>query len=409
MDLAGEKVNDLQVTRYNASVTSVSDASFAEVRRMRQQECVLLDELELLRRDKEAALKERDAALRHAAEVEAACEKECRMKTLEAKHALEVCRIVRGENERLRKASQNKEERMHKQAVELGRDLKAAMASSDQRMKSAESCLEQQHSEIVSAKSALRNAVEEHNMMAQEYYSTMEKFSQLHEDLEYSQASHSMISADCEELEIQLHKQGHTARKRLNELSRERDQLQQTLQERNAETRAACEATLEAANSSLACQTEEAVQAKSRLTVAKNEIADVRKELQGADEQCAKLNKQVQQLEAQAAEAEKARRDEAKRREQAELMVRSISETLGATRDEVESLNHQKEEIEILLRNKVNWQEYQTAAFLAGSDYSKRSIQVSEPDEMTREFMPHASKHLVASPSKEVAEPSEAL
>ena len=82
---------------------------------------------------------------------------------------------------------------------------------------------------------------------------------QLHEDLEYSQASHSMISADCEELEIQLHKQGHTARKRLNELSRERDQLQQTLQERNAETRAACEATLEAANSSLACQTEEAV------------------------------------------------------------------------------------------------------------------------------------------------------
>lgn len=59
MDLAGEKVNDLQVTRYNASVTSVSDASFAEVRRMRQQECVLLDELELLRRDKEAALKER--------------------------------------------------------------------------------------------------------------------------------------------------------------------------------------------------------------------------------------------------------------------------------------------------------------------------------------------------------------
>ena len=79
--------------------------------------------------------------------------------------------------------------------------------------------------------------------------------------------------------------------------------------------------------------------------MAKNEIADVRKELQGADEQCAKLNKQVQQLEAQAAEAEKARRDEAKRREQAELMVRSISETLGATRDEVESLNHQKEEV----------------------------------------------------------------
>lgn len=82
------------------------------------------------------------------------------MKTLEAKHALEVCSIVRGENERLRKASQNKEERMHKQAVELGRDLKAAMASSDQRTRAAESCLEQQHSEIVSAKSALRNAVE---------------------------------------------------------------------------------------------------------------------------------------------------------------------------------------------------------------------------------------------------------
>ena len=82
---------------------------------------------------------------------------------------------------------------------------------------------------------------------------------QLREDLDYSQTTERIISADCEDLEIQLHEQGHTARKRLQELSRERDSLQNVLENQNSETREACAASIQTVSESLASQTEEAV------------------------------------------------------------------------------------------------------------------------------------------------------
>merc|ERR1712227_707760 len=109
------------------------------------------------------------------------------------------------------------------------------MKTSDERHLNAAAALENRSMEVASTKAALRSAVEEHNMMAQEYYEAMEKFAQMNEELEWSSQAHQRVSASCDELESALYDQGALARKRLGEINHERDMLQSTLEVRNHE------------------------------------------------------------------------------------------------------------------------------------------------------------------------------
>merc|ERR1712194_98917 len=149
------------------------------------------------------------------------------------------------------------------------------MSSTDHRMEHAQTSLEQQNQEVVAAKNALRTAVEEHNMMAQEYYATMERFSQLHEELDYAQANNQLVLADCETLETELEQQGGEARQRLYQLSKERDTLQCVLEQRTQENRKECTESIQSANEILLKQTDELVLTKAKLSMAQKEIDQV--------------------------------------------------------------------------------------------------------------------------------------
>ena len=92
--------------------------------------------------------------------MEADCADQLEKSKVREKHALDVCRIVRSENERLRKAGASKEEAMHKQSLELRNEVRLTMQTSDQRREVAEANLEHQHNEIRAARAALQTAVE---------------------------------------------------------------------------------------------------------------------------------------------------------------------------------------------------------------------------------------------------------
>merc|ERR1711966_206366 len=118
------EVMALQVSKINASSIATSDASFEAVARMRKQECILMSEIDRLRAERTVAENERDEANARTRRMEADCADQLEKSKVREKHALDVCRIVRSENERLRKAAASKEEAMHKQSLELRNEVR---------------------------------------------------------------------------------------------------------------------------------------------------------------------------------------------------------------------------------------------------------------------------------------------
>lgn len=381
------------MARFNASQACISDASFAEVARMKKQECLLLDEIADLRRDKLAAEAERDAANQRAAALVAECDARVNAANLETKHALDVARIVRDENERLRKSSQNREEAMHRAATEMKRDHKAIMAASDTRMESAKASLEHQSNEATSARAALRTAVEEHNMMAQEYYSTMERFSKMHEELDTERAQNDLLAIEYEQLERELAEQGKHARKRLGSIASERDTLKAALEAHSEDTRAACAQSVKSVNDHLLQTTGELVAVKAQLSVAQRQAEEAQDKMSRSAAQSSALSQQLASLREQSSAKDEEQRAAEKRRAQADAMVEQLTSELGKSRDTVAALHEQREQVQDSLRSQVDWQSYASEAFLEGSAYSKRSV--ASPQQP---YLECANKHLVLSP-----------
>jgi len=360
--------------KMNASSVATSDASFEAVARMRKQECILMSEIDRLRAERTVAENERDEANARTRRMEADCADQLEKSKVREKHALDVCRIVRSENERLRKAGASKEEAMHKQSLELRNEVRLTMQTSDQRREVAEANLEHQHNEIRAARAALQTAVEEHNMMAQEYYGTMEKFSQMNEELEYSQSHHDLMSSNCEGLEQELVEQGNDARRRLGDIHKERDVMRQSLELSNMETRQKSQGSLAVLQERLLSEQAEVVATRAKTERAHQDAESARTHASVLGERCVDLERRCEVLTSNLRESEDD--SELKFREnsaQAAQMAR-LREELANSRNQVLQLNLQQDQMEVTLRSSVDWTKYREPAFLEASKFSKASL-----------------------------------
>eukprot|EP00656_Telonema_subtile_P025524 TRINITY_DN27590_c0_g1_i2.p1 TRINITY_DN27590_c0_g1~~TRINITY_DN27590_c0_g1_i2.p1 ORF type:complete len:409 (-),score=144.42 TRINITY_DN27590_c0_g1_i2:106-1332(-) len=378
--------------RFNASQACISDASFAEVARMRKQECLLQDEVAQLRKDKLAAEAERDAERQRMAELEIACEARVDAARMDTKHALEVARIVRDENERLRKAGQKREEAMHKAATVMQREHKAVMSSSDARMQKAQASIEHQSHEAARAKKELRSAVEEHNMMAQEYYTTMERVALLNGDLAAERANGELLAVDNGRLAEELTEEGKQARRRLTMISTERDTLRSALEAHNEETRQACAAGVKKVNETLLKQTGELVATKARLSVAQREAEAAHDQMSQSKSEQSRLQNQLQTMKLQVSQTQQEQDEAQRRRELADAMVERLTADLGASKHTVSQMQEEAEMVQDTLRQNVDWKTYASEAFLEGSHYTQRTVSSPQP------FLDCAHKHLILSP-----------
>jgi len=354
----------------NASSLALSNASFEDVGRMRKQEILLMSEIDRLREDRTAAEQERDAAHAYARQVEANCEKLLEDSKLREKHSLDVCRILRAENERMRSSGAVKEEAMHKELFGTKHELRATQNAAEQRAEVMMIHSEQNHAEITSARSALRTAVEEHNMMAQEYYGTMEKFSEMNEELEWSKGAHQMVSGDCEDLELELFDQGNAARRRLGDIHQESNSMQLELELRGQETAHKSMQSHAVFAEQLMTEKAEVVATRAKAERALHDAEKARTSSAVMSERCEVYARRCDQLSTNLREQEDLAAVKERRAKATAVEVCDLREELGCARDEVQRLNLDKEQMEMTLRSSVDWQKYREPTFLAQSKFS---------------------------------------
>jgi len=344
-----------------------------------QREVYLKDEVAKAKFEMGQMAKERDAAL---AEVQATEEKMAQLQAthdLEIKQMMDTCRVLRAENDRLREVKQQTSVVAHKTEFHLHRELAAekkalmeAQHRTGERLGNAAENLAQSQREISQAHL-------ERDQVVAAYYTTSEDLLEAQTDLEMLADENDELREGYEIMEQTFIEHTQAAQNRAHALGQEKSAFQAQMMKARAEMEDEFALKLGFEKSNASSERSSKVEMAALLQVTSDKVGTTRMQLE-------QMRAKADQLEKESAEWRQKVEHEIHCKE-AEIANRKVTEEdlqtmkmrLHESQSQCDQLKLEREDTEIMLRSRVDWQKYAAPVFLAQGEQSRKHLQSLSP------------------------------